>query len=412
MSPSPGAHPDRTIPEWMDPQGIHGRLYYMFLKAKKGFELPKNPFVIARSIEQYAGQIESGYFVKSKEWYVLKIRSKDQARKIFTMTTLIDGTEIELGRHPELNSRKFVVRCHEVAGMSEEELLKELSPQKILHVKRIMKKTSSGLVETPTLILTINSTVIPEFINFGFIRLRTRLYYPQPLICRHCLKYGHPKNKCLTEKVCIVCSGIHSSETCTAKSKFCANCKGNHSPLDRNCPVYTYETAVLKVKTEQNITLEAARRLVETHHQSITSYAEIVKNHNEVFMQQKKKQQPKKYIAPTEPKQQKDQQQQQQIQKRNHHSTESITPTTTVHLTVSPPRKRSTPQASPIASGDEAEDDQHQNDTLINSETRKLIKATNRVPSPNPSSSSQNLLQPPLNSKMKFDPRHNNACKK
>ncbi|XP_055614339.1 uncharacterized protein LOC129760704, partial [Uranotaenia lowii] len=122
-----------------------------------------------------------------------------------------------------------------------------------------------------------------------------------------------------------------------------------------NCPVYAYETAVLKIKTEQNITLDAARRLIQTP--NTTSYAEVVKYHNDTFNQQKKKQQPKKITAPTEPIQQKDQQQQ-QPQKRLHHSTERNTPApATVHLTVSPPRKRLTPQASPIASGDEAEDD-------------------------------------------------------
>ncbi|XP_055584986.1 uncharacterized protein LOC129737850 [Uranotaenia lowii] len=217
-----------------------------------------------------------------------------------------------------------------------------------------------------------------------------------------CLKYGHPKIKCLAEKACIVCSGTHSSETCTAKTKFCANCKGNHSPLDRNCPVYLYETAVLKVKTEQNITLDAARRIVQTP--STTSYAEIVKNHNDVFNQQRKKQQPKKITAPTESNQQMEQQQQQQNQKRIHHTTEP-----TIHSIVSPPRKKSTPQASPITSGDKAEDDpqQQQNDTLINSETRKLTRETNRVSSPTPSTLSKTALPPPSNPKPKHDPRQN-----
>ncbi|XP_055604828.1 uncharacterized protein LOC129753057 [Uranotaenia lowii] len=300
--------------------------------------------------------------------------------------------------------------------MSDDDLLKELAPQKITAVRRITKKTATEIVGTATIVLTINSTVVPEYINFGFIRLRTRLYYPQPLICRHCLKYGHPKNKCVAEQSCIVCSESHSSDNCTATTSHCGNCKGSHSPLDRKCPVYVYETAVLKIKTEKNITLTAARKLAESQNTTSTSYAAIVKHHSDLHFQQKKRnQQTEKNTQPAPSSQQNDnqqQQQQQQQQKRNHHPTEIKTAEIT-HSTISPPRKKCTSQPSPMVSEDESsKEPQRESDKLhTNSVTRKLNSENSSYTPPIPSTSPSNPFQP-ISLKKKFDPRPIRTCKK
>ncbi|XP_055605550.1 uncharacterized protein LOC129753732 [Uranotaenia lowii] len=276
MSPSPGDHPNRTIPEWMDPQSLHGRLYYLTLQGAKGKQLPKNPFLIGRSIENFAGNIEGAFFEKSRNWYVLKIRNKNQGRLLTTLTTLLDGTPIMIGRHPSLNQRKLVVTCREVDGMDDKVLLEELSPQKVIDVRRITKKTTTGIIGTSTLILTINSTIIPEFINFGLLRVRTRIYYSQPLLCRQCLQYGHPKSRCKNLLACKNCSRTHESANCKAEP-FCGNCKTTgHSPLDRKCPIWTAESTALKLSTDKNITIYEARRMVHTS-SNTTSYADAVK---------------------------------------------------------------------------------------------------------------------------------------
>ncbi|XP_055584719.1 uncharacterized protein LOC129737584 [Uranotaenia lowii] len=276
MSPSPGDHPNRTIPEWMDAQSLHGRLYYLTLQGAKGKQLPKNPFLIGRSIENFAGKIEGAFYEKSRNWYVLKIRNKNQGRQLTTLTTLLDGTPIMIGRHPSLNQRKLVVTCREVDGMEDKILLEELSSQKIIDVRRITKKTNAGIIGTSTLILTINSTIIPEFIHFGLLRVRTRIYYSQPLLCRQCLQYGHPKSRCKNLLACKNCSRSHDSVDCQAEP-FCGNCKTTgHSPLDRKCPIWTAESAAQKLSTDKNIPINEARRMITTS-SSTTSYANAVK---------------------------------------------------------------------------------------------------------------------------------------
>ncbi|XP_055588049.1 uncharacterized protein LOC129740414 [Uranotaenia lowii] len=160
--------------------------------------------------------------------------------------------------------------------MEDKELLEELSPQKIINVRRITKKTPAGIIGTSTLILTINSTIIPEFIHFGLLRIRTRIYYSQPLLCRQCLQYGHPKSRCKNMLACKNCSQSHESADCQIEP-FCGNCKiTGHSPLDRKCPIWTAESTALKLSTDENIPINEAPRMVHTSSNTL-SYANAVK---------------------------------------------------------------------------------------------------------------------------------------
>ncbi|XP_055605309.1 uncharacterized protein LOC129753517 [Uranotaenia lowii] len=337
MSPSPGVPPDRTIPTWMDPQNLYGRLYYLTLKAADGHKLPQNPFLIGRSVEQKAGgKIDGAFFEKKNEWYVLKCRSKELVRELAKLTCLSDGTPIVVGRHPSLNIRKCVVTCHEAEGMKEKELLDELSPQKVIDVRRITKKTPAGIVGTPTMILTISSTVIPEFIHFGFLRVRTRLYYPLPLLCRNCLRYGHTKKKCTSPLSCSKCnSSEHNSENCK-NHPYCGKCEmEGHSPINRSCPTWLTETAAIKISTEQYIPIAVARKMIKPTNSKQPTFANVVKTTDE---HQPKTIDNAKVQAPAEPKTNDDKKQQQPTQqKRTNQQTANLKP-------ASPPRKRITPQ--------------------------------------------------------------------
>ncbi|XP_055591269.1 uncharacterized protein LOC129760327 [Uranotaenia lowii] len=387
MSPSPGEPPDRTIPEWMDPQNLHGRLYYVILKAADGHKLPQNPFIIGRSVEK-VGKIE-GFFEKKQGWYVIKTRSKDQIRELAKLTCLTDGTPIVIARHPSLNKRKCVVTCQEAQSMDEKELLAELSHQKVIEVRRITKKTPAGVVGTPTLILTISSTVIPEFIHFGFLRVRTRLYYPLPLLCRNCLQYGHTKQKCTSPLSCSKCnSNEHDSQNCK-NHPYCGNCKTEgHSPINRSCPTWLAETAALKITTEQNIPIAAARKMIQQKNSTPTTFASIVRTADQ--------QQPKttNNSTPQPPAQI---QQKEAIQRQQQTTQQKRTNQITTHLKpASPPRKRITPQPSPTQSSDEAEEVRCEKANGSPSQMEQIKSITPKPPqlpspSPNPFQPSPNI---------------------
>lgn len=61
--------------------------------------------------------------------------------------------------------------------------------------------------------------------------------------------------------ICLNCSGIHdtiSGSPCEAPA-FCKNCKGDHSPVSKECPVYREEEAIIRLKTDRGLTYAEAR---------------------------------------------------------------------------------------------------------------------------------------------------------
>lgn len=65
----------------------------------------------------------------------------------------------------------------------------------------------------------------------------------QPVRCYNCQEFGHTSGRCHLSAVCSICSGRHTTESCTKKredqeSRKCNNCGGNHTSSWKGCGVY------------------------------------------------------------------------------------------------------------------------------------------------------------------------------
>ena len=114
----------------------------------------------------------------------------------------------------------------------------------------------------------------------NFEKLPTKLYVPQPKICKNCWKYGHLSTKnhpCPNTKVCGNCSEdfhlkIESNRIigqCERGSK-CINCKRQHPAWSRECPEYAKEQQYWEIAVKQRITYNAAKQQEKN---KIKSYA-------------------------------------------------------------------------------------------------------------------------------------------
>ena len=111
--------------------------------------------------------------------------------------------------HPTLNSSRGVIRCRELAGMSETDIRDELSEQGVTLVKRIRRKEECQEKDTNTLFLTFCNANLPKDIRIGYLKVKVDLFIPNPPRCFKCQKYGRGAQRCSSVAVCPKCALEH-----------------------------------------------------------------------------------------------------------------------------------------------------------------------------------------------------------
>lgn len=261
----------RTVPEWIDPNS--GQLQILLLRAIGKNVLPANPFLVSKTVQAVTGPLRNVKTQRDNEnriQYIIMIRDKNQVNKLLQMKSLIDGTPIEIVYHPTLNQRRCVVTCRDVIDIDEKDLLAELGDQDVTGVQRITRWDAIKKVKipTPTLILTIRGTVIPEAVFFGFIRVSTRNYYSNPMQCYGCFKYGHTSKNCKqAAQLCRNCGKNHNENDkeriCEAEA-YCVNCTGKHPSTSRTCPEWKKEFQISKIRVDLGISYKEAKNKYES----------------------------------------------------------------------------------------------------------------------------------------------------
>ncbi|XP_055632836.1 uncharacterized protein LOC129773264 [Toxorhynchites rutilus septentrionalis] len=260
-----------------DPGGSRnefGAVTTLLLTGKNGTNLPCNPFIIGKSIENFAGAIESAKSEAKCTRYILRTRSATQVKKLLQMSQLFDGTEVSIVLHPTLNISRCVISSFDLLPLSGEVIEKELNGQGVIKARRILKSNKEN---TPAIILTFNKSIYPETVKVGVLRVRTRPYYPNPMLCFKCYEYGHPRLNCPNDiKRCYNCSNEHEKRETCEEQPFCRNCKGDHRPSSRQCEIFKTEVAVIRTKIDYNLSYVDARKRVATGN---GSYAQVAAQH-------------------------------------------------------------------------------------------------------------------------------------
>lgn len=273
-----GSYTGATLPHYMDTEQNYGELHLLRISGVD-CPLPNVPFIIRKSVQQFAGgRIEGAFPEANRATYALKVRSLRQFNRLLTMRQLIDGTPVQVTEHPTLNSTRCVVSCRDVVDLAETELLEELQEQGVKGVRRITRRVGSERENTPSIILTCRGTNRPNH-----IRCRTRPYYPSPMQCFNCWCFGHTKQRCQSKSaICGKCSGDHPipEDKACSNENFCKQCQTNdHAVSSRSCPHYKLESTIQRVKVDQGLSYPAARRLVEQD-LGTKSYANTVQSAN------------------------------------------------------------------------------------------------------------------------------------
>ena len=113
-------------------------------------------------------------------------------------------------------------------------------------------------------VLTFNSTSLPEKLNIGWLRKDVRVFIPNPLRCFKCHRFGHGSSTCRQSARCQRCGeNPHDGSECSAPTR-CLSCgSSDHLVSSSQCPVWKEEKAVCELKAKSGLSYPEARRQVK-----------------------------------------------------------------------------------------------------------------------------------------------------
>ena len=204
-----------------------------------------SPFVIQKVLMSVEGSPKSVRKLSSGSLLIEVERPKHAETNLMKIKEFFQ-IPAKCSPHGSLNTTRGIIRCPDLAGVSEAEIVEELSNQHVTAARRITVFRDGKKRETNTIVLTFNSAILPKSLKVGYLNVGVDSYIPNPLHCYTCYKYGHHEHRCNkagSEGVCRHCGEVactHDSANCKNSIK-CANCGGEHIATSRTCPVWKRE---------------------------------------------------------------------------------------------------------------------------------------------------------------------------
>lgn len=252
-------------------------------------------------------QIEKGLNFISKEYTdVVELKSGDlliktknlKAAEKFRKANYIDTIPVSITYHKALNYVQGKIFSKKIIYLSEDELIEGLKEQKVVEIRKIMKKEDDKLVPTGAAVITFDLIRRPEYLKLGWERVKINEYIPNPMRCKNCQKLGHTKNRCKNPELCRECGEITPHNPCN--KKFCVNCSvESHASYESTCPSFLKHKAVLKIKIDKRCTIREAWKTYNLNpeaHQIFTknnpkpTFANITKSTKNVTFEKEKQQ--------------------------------------------------------------------------------------------------------------------------
>ena len=240
-----------------------------------------SPFIIQKVLVSIAGNPKSVKKLNSGALLV-EVEKPKHAENLLRINRF-HQTAAKCSPHVSLNRSRGIIRCPDLAGVSEEEIVAELSSQNVSEARRItvwrdgVKKTSN------TIVLTFRTAILPKMLKIGYLNVGVDIYIPNPLQCYSCFKFGHHERKCrlgLGNKLCRRCGETgndHDEKDCAKKPK-CINCGGEHMSTSRACHFWQKEKEIVTIKYKESLSFPEARKIVEARHILPQSYSSVIKS--------------------------------------------------------------------------------------------------------------------------------------
>ena len=218
-----------------------------------------SPFAVQKGFQAVAGTLKSIKRLRDGS-FLVECGKRAQAQNLLRTNRFINRP-VRVSIHKTLNSSWGVIRCQDLADMTEVEIWDELKDQGVVGVNRVTPKEGK-VIPTNTVFLTFGSPELPKEITVGYLKVKVALFVPNPMHCFNCNKFGHTSQCCKVAAKCTGCGKDKHEGRCEGP-KLCSNCSGPHASSAKDCPVWQKEKEIQRVGVEKRISFTEARQLVE-----------------------------------------------------------------------------------------------------------------------------------------------------
>jgi hypothetical protein len=234
---------------------------FLVATATDGQPITLSIFGIQQLLKCAVGDIKSAKKLRNGS-VLIEVRTKLQADTALSLTNWVNQP-VTVTAHRSLNTCRGVIRCREFRDCEETEVHNALSAQGAISVKQIMAKRNGQLEKTNTFIVTFGLPTLPKSVRAAYMKLDVEPYIPNPLRCFNCQKFGHGKATCRRKATCAKCAQEGHLDTECTNSPHCVNCSGQHCAYSRDCPEWSKQKEITRVKYDSNVSFVEARKIVE-----------------------------------------------------------------------------------------------------------------------------------------------------
>ena len=162
------------------------------------------------------------------------------------------------------NTVQGVISDPSICDMPIDLIKEKLKDQSVVNVRPIYTGPETERVRTNYIIISFRLRKLPRRIFFGRERHNITPYRLYAIQCTNCWWFGHKAERCTRSRTCKKCAKTgdrdHNYDSCllaTSEVK-CKNCKGNHTPDNKDCPVWFKMSSIAKIRTNYQVSFKRA----------------------------------------------------------------------------------------------------------------------------------------------------------
>ncbi|KAF2356554.1 Zinc finger CCHC-type [Trinorchestia longiramus] len=150
----------------------------------------------------------------------------------------------------QMQSWGVIMGIHPSVNVEDIKTSADCGSSELLSVARLPRYSGGIKEESSAVKLGFAGTQCPSHMYVGFTRYAVFPFNAPPRCCYRCQRLGHVAVNCNSPLRCLVCSGPHTKDECTAEpgEEKCANCHQTHIASSKECPAIRNAAAIQKLQ--------------------------------------------------------------------------------------------------------------------------------------------------------------------